>query len=277
MDNDNNNSLEDILEGVLHLHSETGTEGGYWAFQDKRFISKTRPSFGVFSNQTVWDLHDPRLRGKTKDGVEVLRNGEWLPLPDPMTEDPDYVVSSLFCGEKRGDHEADKRLMEKYGFKIKYAADQMNERHGEGNWHLEGPSTAVTSDGTRWVYGGGTPSTEPDRPYGVPQNGLTKVDVEWDDGIIQVGCLSSSLLVASWSYEGLHYLEDGDQLTIYHPDTKKEVWSGVINLKQYDLFTEDASGMWIHADQIGIERDVWAEYFFEGYLAKLTSSNKQKN
>ena len=36
---DNNNSLEDTLEGILHLHSETGTEGGYWAFQDSKFIS----------------------------------------------------------------------------------------------------------------------------------------------------------------------------------------------------------------------------------------------
>lgn len=27
--------------------------------------------------------------------------------------------------------------------------------------------------------------------------------------------------------------------------------------------------MWIHADQKGIEREVWAEYFFEKYPAKL--------
>jgi len=79
---------------------------------------------------------------------------------------------------------------------------------------------------------------------------------------------------ASWSYEGLHILENGDHLTIYHPDEGKEVWSGVINLKQYPLFTEDASGLWIHEEQIGIGRDVWAEYFFQEYPAKLIPVNK---
>jgi len=73
-----------------------------------------------------------------------------------------------------------------------------------------------------------------------------------------------------WSYEGLHILEDGDNLTIYNPDNKAEVvWSGVIALKQHPLFTESASGLWIHADQAGIDRDVWAEYFFKEYPAKL--------
>ncbi len=79
-----------------------------------------------------------------------------------------------------------------------------------------------------------------------------------------------------WSYEGLHILKDGDQLTIYHPDNKNEVWSGVIALKQHPLFTEDARGLWIHADQIGIDRDVWAEYFFKEYPAKLVPSKKTK-
>ena len=26
------------LRGVLEFYSETGTEGGYWAFQDEKFI-----------------------------------------------------------------------------------------------------------------------------------------------------------------------------------------------------------------------------------------------
>jgi hypothetical protein len=276
---DKDNSLEEVLEGVLHLHSETGTEGGYWTFQDQRFISKTTPSFGVYANQTVWASNDPKRKGKLQDDVEVFLKEEWLPLPDPMTKDPDYIVSSLFCGEKRGNPKADKRLMEKYGFKIKYAADRMNERHGKGNWHLEDPSTAVTSDGTRWGYGG-TPSTKPQRPYGVPQNGLTRATVEWEDDlidcVIEPGRLSNTILIASWSYEGLHVLKDGDHLTIYHPDSNKKVWSGVINLKQHELFSEDASGYWIHADQIGINREIWAEYFFENYSAKLIPSKEPK-
>lgn len=256
------------LEGILHFYSETGTEGGHWAFQDKHFITKISPSFGVFANQTVWDLNKPERRGKTLNKAEVFLKDEWLPFPDPMTEDPDYIASSLFQGEKRSDHEADKRLMERYGFGIKYAADRMDERYGKGNWHLEDQSTAVAPDGTRVIYGG-TPSTEPQRPYGVPHNGLTRVTVKWDDDIVELKRLSNTLLVTSWSYEGLHILQNGDQLTIYHPDNNNEMWLGIINLKQHDLFTQHASGLWIHADQKGIDREVWAKYFFEKYPAKL--------
>ena len=65
-------------------------------------------------------------------------------------------------------------------------------------------------------------------------------------------------------------------MLIYHPDSSEEVWSGVIDLKQHPLFTEDASGFWIHADQKGIEREVWSEYFFKGYPAKLVSSKGKR-
>ena len=174
----------------------------------------------------------------------------------------------MFRGESRGDHEADKRLIERYGFKIKYAADQMNKRHGKGNWHLDNSSTTVTSDGKRWMFGG-TPSTKPRRPYGVPQNGLVRATIKWEDGVIEPKRLSNTLLVTSWSDKGLHILQNGDRLPMYHPDNDKEVWSGEVNLKQHSLFTEHASGLWIHADQIGIERDVWSEYFFNEYRARL--------
>lgn len=90
------------LEGILHFHSETGTEGGYWAFQDKHFITKTSPSSGVFANQTVWDSNNPERRGKTQNKAEVFLKGEWLPFPDPLTEDHDYVASSLSRGGKKG-------------------------------------------------------------------------------------------------------------------------------------------------------------------------------
>ena len=127
------------LRGVCHLYSETGTEGGFWAFQDENFISRVTSSVGVWKGAEVWDASRPERRGTVQEGVEVLKNGNWVPLPDPMTEDPDYAISSLFCGEERGDHEADRRLMERYGFRIKYIAErmaeEMNERCGEGNWH----------------------------------------------------------------------------------------------------------------------------------------------
>ena len=64
---------------------------------------------------------------------------------------------------------------------------------------------------------------------------------------------------------------DGDQLTIFDKENKKEiVWSDLVSLRRYKAFKEDAFGMWIHADQEGIEREKWARWFFEEYPAKLS-------
>lgn len=78
-----------------------------------------------------------------------------------------------------------------------------------------------------------------------------------------------------WPYEGLHILENGDQLTIYSLDNPTQiVWSGTISLRQHLLFSERVFGFWIHADQEGIEREKWATYFLKEYPAELTFVRK---
>ena len=73
-----------------------------------------------------------------------------------------------------------------------------------------------------------------------------------------------------WSYDGLHVLKNGDRLTIFSPDDSgRVVWSGVIALQLFPLFSESASGLWIHANQQGADRAKWAEYFFKQYPAEL--------
>lgn len=73
----------------------------------------------------------------------------------------------------------------------------------------------------------------------------------------------------------MHILEDGERLTIYDKlKPKKVVWDGEIALQPYGLFTQDAFGMWIHADQVGIERTTWARWFFEHYPARLVTQAK---
>ena len=72
-----------------------------------------------------------------------------------------------------------------------------------------------------------------------------------------------------WSYDGLHVLEDGNLLTIFSKDHGGVVWSGIIKLKTYQVFTESSHGMWIHSDQEGIKREEWSKWFFEEYPAKL--------
>lgn len=83
---------------------------------------------------------------------------------------------------------------------------------------------------------------------------------------------SEPLLKGQTAYDRLHILKNGDRLKIEHPTKKAVVWDGVIDLKELNLFTEDARGMWIHADQKGIPRNIWSNYFFKGYSATLCKS-----
>lgn len=65
-----------------------------------------------------------------------------------------------------------------------------------------------------------------------------------------------------WSHEGLHILRDGDELTIYNQeDPRKIIYNGTIKLREYPPFTQTAGGLWIHADQEGIDRETWASWF----------------
>ena len=79
-----------------------------------------------------------------------------------------------------------------------------------------------------------------------------------------------------WSYDGLHVLDNGDILVIYSKDNPNQiVWSGEIELIQHEVFTESAYGMWIHTDQKGVDRDIWARWFMEGYPAMLVKSSPE--
>jgi len=46
-------------------------------------------------------------------------------------------------------------------------------------------------------------------------------------------------------------------------------WEGDIQLKSYPPFQESASNLWIHSDQVGVERQFWAEMFFKKLKAEL--------
>jgi hypothetical protein len=48
----------EIIEGKLVFHSQTGTEGGYWAFQDSNYISLVSPVFGVVDGVKVRDINE---------------------------------------------------------------------------------------------------------------------------------------------------------------------------------------------------------------------------
>jgi hypothetical protein len=81
-----------------------------------------------------------------------------------------------------------------------------------------------------------------------------------------------------WDYKGLHCLKNGDRLKIFSPEGTI-YWEGEINLKPYPVFTENVGvqdessdtclGLWIHADQTGIDRQEWALPFLKNYKAIL--------
>ena len=168
--------LEDKLEGVLTFHTETGTEGGYWAFMDSKFMTENKTSYVCKKCYNFWNKEQEP--GGPKPLEPLIKKGENYDL-----------------------------LMEELA---NLPVCPPNEHEFE-------------------LY---------------PKN--------------------------FYSYEGLHILGNGDHLTIYDPNERdKVIWSGEINLQQYDLFTEVADIYWIHADQIGIERETWAEYFFKEYPARL--------
>jgi hypothetical protein len=262
------------LEGRLCFYSETGTEGGYWAFQESNHINLIAPTFGVSNEQTVCDMEDDSRKGIASTS-EVLLNNKWLPLPDPLTQDPDYLESSLYKGEEQGDLEADKRLMDKYQFRIKYAEERLDETYGKGNWKIEGSlSNVILKDGSK-LHFGVSPTSVPNRPYGIPQYAITRVTIKWDDGRIEENRKSDTLLVESWDYKGLHILENQDILKIKDPESSNCVWEGEINLKSFGVFQEHAKGAWIHAEQIGIDREKWADYFFNKYPATYQKKEKK--
>jgi len=159
------------LRGVCCFHSETGTEGGYWAFQDSQFITKDVP-------RPYCKKCGKYLKPQKSGGIKITKVLR-------TTQDILDSKEPRECPE--GQHES-----------------------------------------------------------------------ETDD---------------SWSYEGLHILKDGDHLVIYSKNNpSKIVWSGIIQLCRYAVFTEHAFGFWIHADQGGVDRNLWAKWFLEEYTAKLILS-----
>jgi hypothetical protein len=103
------------LKGVCCFHSETGTEGGYWAFQDSRFITKNVPrpycrkcgkyldpqKYENLEITRVLPLTQEVLDGKepsecpdgqhereigdswSEDGLHILKNGDRLTIFSP--------------------------------------------------------------------------------------------------------------------------------------------------------------------------------------------------
>jgi len=233
------------LRGVLHFFSETGTEGGHWAFQDERFMHLPPPNQWWCSHcGRVWDK-DQHPDEEPKPGFTYLRpqvrwhiaeqhlnTGEWV--DDNAVELPD--ISQLPEGKITWAYRSYDQPMD---FPLQPTAGD----------DVDGAWNKIHNQKSRQCYEQGHLSWQSPRE-------------QWPTG--------------TWSYEGLHVLGDGDELTIFgKADPSMVVWSGIITLKRHDLFTEDARGMWIHADQSGIDRETWAAWFFAENPAELRKAEQR--
>ncbi len=203
------------LKGQLNFYSETGTEGGYWAFQDETFTHLFPPNqWRCPRCGRVWDKD--RVPEEPKPSFSYWRDG-W-------TEDGTTYMGGYF-----GKDEPHPELP---------LCRPGDEDSLDCRWNAERNATSLD------CYENGHAEWQSPAE-------------RWPDGI--------------WSYEGLHVLNDGDHLTIWDEDRTEQVWDGVIDLCEHDLFTEGAGGMWIHADQKGIPREMWSEWFFRGLPADLVT------
>ena len=254
---------EKILEGKLLCYSETGMEGGYLSIQDINFITLNTPTFGITDGCKVYDKNDNKRFGISSN-LEVLIDNNWVQFPDPIWKDKDFEISSLYGGEINGDLEADKRLAEKFKFKIKYSVERLNETYGQGNWKINGKlPNVILNDGTH-LHFGDSPTTIPSRPYGIPQFAKTKVTINWSDGIIQDKVSSDNLLVEQSDYKGLHMLKDKDILKVLDPKTKNIICEGQLNEISLTVFSQTIKG---HFEQD--KTRIWEHYFSDNYHAEL--------
>jgi hypothetical protein len=257
---------EKILEGQLLLYSETGMEGGYLSIQDNRFVSLQPPMYGVSNNCKVWDKDDTSRHGLTSD-AEVLIDNKWLEFPDPIWKDEDFKLSTLYNGELNGDLAADKRLSERYEFRIKYAIERLNETYGEGKWQINRKLPYVTlKDGTQ-LHFSDVPTAVPSRPYGIPQGGKTRVTVTWNDGKVEHKKLSDELLIKQADMQGLHILKPNDVLKVADPILKNIICEGQVDEIPLKVFSQTIDG---HFDLINqTESHDWETYFIKNYNAEL--------
>lgn len=255
-----------LLTGKLLLYTEQGMEGGYLSIQDRNFIALRASTTGIGNNRKVYDKTDKSRIGITSD-AQVFIEGQWLPFPDPILEDPDYRVSSIYLGEQNGDREADKRLEQRYKFSIQYAPERLDKKYGVGNWKIDRQlPNVVLNDGTR-VHFVDVATTLPTRPYRISAGSTTKVTVTWNDGKVQHEVASENLLVEQFSYDGLHALKETDVLKILDPFTNTVVCEGRIDNIPLKVFSATKQGHFEDCDVDSLAK--WERYFTENYTAEL--------
>jgi hypothetical protein len=260
---------ESRIKGRLLFYTEQGMEGGYLSIQDESLIKLINVDsvYGFGESRKVWDPKNTNRFGTTSN-AEILDNNKWISYYDPIFKDEDYKISSLYCGELKGDREADNRLSKKYDFRFKYSEERLDESYGKGNWAIDQVlPNVILKDGTKLIFSD-HPSTEPQRPYGIPNDAIVRVTVDWNDGIIEHQKLVSELLIERWDYKGLHSLKEDDIITVYEPKSGLKINENVVFQIPLKTFSQTLDG---HFEK---SNSIWRQYFEENYDAEIKRFDK---
>lgn len=260
---------ESRIKGRLLFYTEQGLEGGYLSIQDESLIKLINVDsvYGFGESRKVWDPKNTKRFGTTSN-AEIFDNNKWISYYDPIFMDEDYRISSLYCGELKGDREADNRLSNKYNFRFKYSEERLDELYGKGNWAIDQVlPNVILKDGTKLIFSD-HPYTEPQRPYGIPNDAIVRVTVDWNDGIIEHQKLVSELLIERWDYKGLHSLKDDDIITVFEPKSGLKINENVVFQIPLKTFSQTLDGHFENSNSI------WRQYFEENYDAEIKRFDK---
>lgn len=76
-------------------------------------------------------------------------------------------------------------------------------------------------------------------------------------------------------YEGLNLLKNGDHLRIFHSHAPTVLWEGVVNFTLRDDVYKNPEatihGLWVNQEPVGVDRTMWADWFFEELPCELLS------
>lgn len=101
---------------------------------------------------------------------------------------------------------------------------------------------------------------------------VVDLEIEWADGTTDIRS-SDNILSERWSYDGLIFLNNQDNLTVYDKiDPAKVVWQGLVKLVDHDEAKVGPTlrhPFRLHHDQMGVDQNQWANWFFKEYPARL--------
>jgi len=153
------------IRGVLHLWSETGTEGGHWALQDEHFITPNTTRFSCRKCGAYWDKAD-RPSGPVADehvGDQWGTNSRGEPFCAPGTHDFELICPEDWSYEglhvlKDGDrltvYAKDDPSAVVWSGTIRLKQHRLFSKHANGMWIHADQKGVSRKQWAKWFFKG---------------------------------------------------------------------------------------------------------------------------